>query len=166
MPIYTNVFTNIRTRGYNKVEKSREYIIPYLRILVFFDINLLEIAKHQWSFPIPSLHLLEIQVLWATDQFVLFITNLMHTFQLKFNWISSVQLLSLVRLFETPWIAALQVSMSITNSQSLPKPMSIESVMPSSHLILCPPLLLLPPIPPRIRIFSNESTLHMRWPKY
>ena len=61
---------------------------------------------------------------------------------------------------------ALQASLSITNSRSSPKPMSIESVMPSSHLILCRPLLLLPPIPPSIRVFSNESTLHMRWPKY
>ena len=80
--------------------------------------------------------------------------------------ISSVQLLSRVRLFLTPWIAACQASLSITNSQSWPKLMSIESVMPSSHLILCQPLLLLPPIPPRIRIFSNESSRHMRWPKY
>ena len=80
--------------------------------------------------------------------------------------ISSVQLLTRVRLFLTPWIAACQASLSITNSQSWPKLMSIESVMPSSHLILCQPLLLLPPIPPRIRIFSNESYLHMRWPKY
>ena len=79
---------------------------------------------------------------------------------------SSVQLLSHVRLSATPWIAAHQASLSITNSQSLPKPMSIESVMPSNHLILCRPLLLLPPIPPSIRVFSNESTLFMRWPKY
>ena len=78
----------------------------------------------------------------------------------------SVQLLSRVRLFVTPWIAAHQASLSITNSQSSPKPTTIESVMPSSHLILCRPLLLLPPIPPSIRVFSNESTLHMRWPKY
>ena len=79
---------------------------------------------------------------------------------------SSVQLLSHVRLFATPWTAACQASLSITNSQSLLKLMSIESVMPSSHLILCLPLLLLPPIPPSIRVFSNESTLCMRWPKY
>ena len=78
----------------------------------------------------------------------------------------SLQSLSCVRLFGTPWIAAHQASLFITNSQSLPKPMSIELVMPSSHLILCRPLLLLPPILPSIRIFSNESTLHMRWPKY
>ena len=78
----------------------------------------------------------------------------------------SDQLLSRVRLFATPWIAALQASLSITNSRSSPRLMSIESVMPSSHLILCRPLLLLPPIPPSIRVFSNESTLLMRWPKY
>ena len=78
----------------------------------------------------------------------------------------SLQSLSCVRLFGTPWIAEHQASLFITNSQSLPKPMSIELVMPSSHLILCRPLLLLPPIPPSIRISSNESTLCMRWPKY
>ena len=79
---------------------------------------------------------------------------------------SSFQLLSHVRLFGTPWIAARQASLSITNSRSSPKLTSIESVMPSSHLILCCPLLLLPPIPPSIRVFSNESSLRMRWPKY
>ena len=79
---------------------------------------------------------------------------------------SSVQSLSRVRLFATPWIAARQASRSITNSRSSPRLMSIESVMPSSHLLLCRPLLLLPPIPPSIRVFSNESTLCMRWPKY
>ena len=78
----------------------------------------------------------------------------------------SVQSLSRVRLFSTPWIAARQASLSITNSRSSPKLMSIESVMPSSHHILCHPLLLLPPNPPSIRVFSNESTLCMRWPKY
>ena len=78
----------------------------------------------------------------------------------------SVQSLSCVRLFATPWIAAHQASLSITNTQSLLKLMSIESVMPSSHLILCRPLLLLPPILPSIRVFSNESTLRIRWPKY
>ena len=79
---------------------------------------------------------------------------------------SSVQSLSLVRLFATPLIAALQASLSITNSRSSLKLMSIKSVMPSSHLILWRPLLLLPPIPPSIRVFSNESTLRTRWPKY
>ena len=79
---------------------------------------------------------------------------------------SSVQLLSSVWLFATPWIAACQASLSITISQSSLKLMSIEWVMPSSHLILCHPLLLLSPIPPSIRVFSNESTLRMRWTKY
>ena len=79
---------------------------------------------------------------------------------------SSVQSLSGVQLLVTPWITARQASLSITNSQSLLKLMSIESVMPSTHLILCHPLLLLHPIPPSIRIFSNESTLRMRWQKY
>ena len=79
---------------------------------------------------------------------------------------SSVQLLSHVQLFETPWTAACQASLSITNSQSLLKFMSIESVMPSNHFILCCPLLLLPSIFPSIRVFSNESILHIKWPKY
>ena len=82
------------------------------------------------------------------------------------NQFSSVHLLSCVQLFATPWIAARQASLSITYSWRSLKLMSNESVMPSSHLILCRPLLLLPPIPPSIRIFSNESTLCMRWPKY
>ena len=79
---------------------------------------------------------------------------------------SSVQSLSRVRLFVTPWIVACQASLSITNSRSSPRLASIKSVMPSSHLILGHPLLLLPPIPPSIRVFSSESTLCMRWPKY
>ena len=79
---------------------------------------------------------------------------------------SLVQSLSHVRLFATPWIAARQTSLSTTNSRSSLRLMSIESVMPSSHLILCHPLLLLPPIPSSIRVFPNESTLLMRWPKY
>jgi len=79
---------------------------------------------------------------------------------------SSVQLLSRVWLFATPWTAACQASLSITNSWSLPKLMSIESVMPSSHLILCRPLLLLPSIFPSIKVFSSESGLHIRWPEY
>ena len=86
--------------------------------------------------------------------------------RINIQMISSVQLLSRVRLFATPWITARQASLSITNSQSSLRLTSIESVMPSSYLILCCPLLLLPPIPPSIRVFSNESTLRMRWPKY
>ena len=79
---------------------------------------------------------------------------------------SSVQSLSHIRLFATPWIAARQASLSITNSRSSLRLTSVESVMPSSHLILCRPLLLLPPIPPSIKIFSSDSTLHMKWPEY
>ena len=79
---------------------------------------------------------------------------------------SSAQLLSHVRLFVTPWISAHQASLSITISQNSFRLTFFESVMPSSHLILCRPLLLPPPIPPSIRVFSNESTLRMRWPKY
>ena len=84
---------------------------------------------------------------------------------IKFR-VSSIQSLSRFQLFATPWTAAHQASLSVTNSRSSPKLMCIESVMPSSHLILCCLLALLPPIPPSIRVFSNESTLHMRWPKY
>ena len=80
--------------------------------------------------------------------------------------ISSVQSLSRVWLFATPWIATCQASLSITNSRSPPKLMCIELVMPTSQLILCNPLLRLPLIPPSFRVFSNESTLRMRWPKY
>ena len=88
------------------------------------------------------------------------------SFNLTINSFSSVQLLSHVWLFATPWTTACQVSVSITNSWSLPKLTSIESVMPSNHLILCCPLLLLPSIFPSIRVFSNESALHIRWSKY
>ena len=87
----------------------------------------------------------------------------MHTLNLHND---SVQSLSRVQLFSTPWTAARDASLSITNSRSPPKPMSIESVMPSNHLILCHPLLLLPSIFPSIRVVSNESALHIRWPKY
>ena len=97
----------------------------------------------------------------ATCQVSLFFT----IFQ-SLHQFSSVQLLSRVRLFATPWTAARQASLSITNSQSPPKPISIESVTPSNNLILCRPLLLLPSIFPSVRVFSNESTLHIRWPKY
>ena len=87
--------------------------------------------------------------------------------QLTMLWsVSSVQPLRCVWLFATPWIAARQASLSITNSRSLLKLTSIELVMSSSHLILCRPLLLLPPILPSIRVFSNESALRIRWPKY
>ena len=94
----------------------------------------------------------------------------LYLFHLVWNYASvqfgSVQSLSRVWLFATPWITARQASLSITNSLSSLKLLSIESEMPSSHLILCGPLLLLPPVPPSIRVFSDESTLRMRWPRY
>ena len=92
--------------------------------------------------------------------------------QIHLRWLtisvqfSSIQSLSRVQLFETPWTAACQASLSITSSQSLHKLLSIESVMPSNHLVLCHPLPLLPSIFPSIKVFSNESVLHIRWPKY
>ena len=92
------------------------------------------------------------------------ISYILKNFLIRRCSVQSIQLLSRVWLFVTPWIAARQASLSITNYRSLLKLMSIESVMPSRHLILCRPLLLLPSIPPSIRVFSNESTLHMRWP--
>ena len=114
----------------------KHFIFKFLFLLVFYYFNLVSIYYC----------------------YILFLTALM-----KYQ---SVQSLSRVQLFVTPWIAAPQASLSITISQSSLKLTSIASVMPSNHLILCRPLLLLPPIPPSIRVFSNESTLHMRWPKY
>ena len=92
------------------------------------------------------------------------VTSCLNT--LWFQWVSSVQSLSCVQLFAIPWTAAHQASLSITNSRSLLKLKAIESVMPSSHLILCHPLLRPPSIFPSIRVFSNESVLRVRWPKY
>ena len=96
----------------------------------------------------------------------LFVFPILFLFFFLMLQFSSVQSLSRVRLFATPWIAARQASLSITHTRSSLRLMSIEAVMPSSHLILCRPLLLLPPIPPSIRVFSNESALCIRWPKY
>ena len=93
----------------------------------------------------------------------LFPTDIVFQYSVQF---SSVQSLSRVRIYVTPWIAAQQASMSITNSRSLLKLMSIKAVMPSNHLILCHPLLLLPSIIPNIGVFSSESVIHIRWPKY
>ena len=95
-----------------------------------------------------------------------FMYNFLRSWQTVSVRFSSVQSLSCVWLFATPWPTARQASLSITNSRSLPKLMSIESVMPSNYLILCRPLLLLSSIFPSIRVFSNESALHIRWPKY
>ena len=99
---------------------------------------------------------------WRLEEKETFTLCRWHTIQ----QFSSVQLNSHIQLFVTPWITTRQASLSITNSWSSLRLSSIKSVMPSSHLILCCPLLLLPPIPPSIKVFSNESTLRMRWPKY
>ena len=101
------------------------------------------------------------QVSWIAGRFFFF--TIWATTEALYS-ISSVQLLSCVQLFANPWTAASQASLSITNTRSPPKPMSIESVMPSNYLILCCPILLLPSIFPSIRVFSDESALHIRWP--
>ena len=103
---------------------------------------------------------------WATEHTQLLAPLLLQPIYLSFVTYSSIHSLSLVPLFATPWTAAHQASLSITNSQSLLKLMSIKSVMPSNHIILCHLLLLLPSIFPSSRVFSNESVLHIRWPKY
>ena len=123
----------------------------------------------------PSSHLILCRPLLLLPSFFLRIRVFSNESALYIRWpkywsftfsVSSVQWLSSVRLFATPWTAACQPSLSITNSRSPPKLMSIESVMPSSHLILHRPLLLLPSIFLSIRVFSNESALRIRWPKY
>ena len=115
--------------------------IPYSKVSLNGYINVRNLILEQRILP-GIKHVLS----WSSDQ------------------IRSDQSLSPVRLFATPWITARQASLSITNSRSSLRLTSIESVMPSSHVILCRPLLLLTPIPPSIRVFSNESTLRMRWP--
>ena len=114
-----------------------------------------------------SLHLIPASPYWLPTNFTSCTFSFSDNIE-PFNWfcLSSVQLLSCVQLFETPWTGARQASMSITNSVSLLKLMSIASVMPSNHLILRHPLFLLPSIFPSIRVFFNESVLRIRWPKY
>ena len=114
----------------------------------------LQRVTHDWAHTHTSLF----------ECFLMFLI-LLFCYNTMFSAISSVQSLSHVRLFAT-WTTACQASLSITNSWSPPKPMSMKSVMPSNHLILCRPLLLPPSIFPSIRVFSNESTLRIRWPKY
>ena len=125
-----------------------------------FNIFYLIIDTHDFKrFSCAKLRKININVIMLINYLLSFISFLYINSNFQF---SSFQSLSRVWLFATPWTAARQASLSITNSWSLPKLMSIESVMPSSHFILCCPLHLLPPIPPSIRVFSNESTLHMR----
>ena len=132
--------------------------------------SILSAKSIKWKYIMKETH----QMLWWGFHRIKGIRRIVKTI-IMFKWrvlcllslmFRSDQSLSHVRLYATPWIAACQASLSITNSRSSLRLTSIESVMPSSHLILCRPLLPLPPIPPSIRVFSNESTLHMRWPKY
>ena len=143
---------------YNSMYVLYLLIIPLYHIFhrcsnVDYFISSGELVRTEWIFLPPA------DSLFPRDQ-------VRHQVYSILDQFSSVQSLSCVRLFATPWMAAHQASLSITNSQSLLKLMPIESVMPSRHLIYCRPLLLLPPIPPSIRVFSKESTLRMRWTKY
>ena len=130
---------------------------------------MMRVGYHQYGnkgLSLRSFKLLILFQLWftvkvSTNVHYAIVTQVLCIFSL-----SSVQSLIRVWLFVTPWTAACQASLSMTNSWSPPKPMSIESVMPSSHLILCRPLLLLPSIFPSIRVFSNQSVLYIRWSKY
>ena len=127
------------------------YRIPkYLTVFDFSSHEPVGVGHHSPLYPFIDTITVFYQVPWNHTDYFLF----------------PVQSLSHVRLFATPWTTACQASLSITNSLSPPKPMSIELVMPSNHLILCHPLLLLPSIFPSIRVFSNESALHIWWPKY
>ena len=165
MEIY--VFTVLQTG-------SLEIRVPTGQVLVRslpgLQIAAFSLCSHGWETPLLFLPVIRPAVLWDKGSILLTSLNLNHHIKSPFFRIviwgfSSVKLLSCVWLFATPWTTACQAFLSITNSQSLPKLMSIESVMPSNHLIFCC-LLLLPSIFPSIRVFSNESALHIRWPKY
>ena len=135
--------------------------------MVFFLVWLISLyIKPSWSIHVPKMTKFH-SFYGGIIVHCIHITHFLYPFIHWWTQFSrSVQPLSRVRLFATPGITARQASLSITNSRSSPRLLSIESVMPSSHLIFCRPLLLLPPSPPSIRVFSNESTLRMRWPKY
>ena len=146
--------------------KSAAAAVPNL-ILIEVDANKCKFVADLTVGQLPNYQYLHLGFLICKRRMVTILEWLLGLNEIiKAIQFSSVQSLSCVRLFATPWIAARQASMSIINYRSLLKLMSIESVMPSGHLVLCRPLLLLPPIPPSIRDFSNESTLRMRWPKY
>ena len=143
-------------------------LLNFTEIYMQIKYNLIPLWDHIWSlhfFSQAHLSLTCLSQLQVSANSLIILCKLTTIPSLNI-FLSSVQLLSCVSLFATLWIEAYQASLSITNSWSLLRLASIESVMPSSHLILCRPLLLLPPIPPSIRDFSNESTLRMRWPKY
>ena len=146
----------------------------YSFLLAFFFFNYIWFKIIPWLVKVKNLYIILYSLFyivyfhtWHQSNYIIYQQHLWGILQmLIFFQFSLVQSLSRVWLFATPWITKGQASLSITNSQSSLRLKSIESVMPSSHLILCCPLLLLPQIPPSIRVFSNESTLHMRWSKY
>ena len=128
---------------------------------------LLSQSVYDWLVLTPFLIVTDWMLVWSQNLYVDTLTTSLIVFGSgTFSSVQFSSVLSCVWLFATPWTATRQASLSITNSRSSLRLTSIESVMPSGHLILCRPLLLLPSIPPSIRVFSNESTLHMRWPKY
>ena len=135
-------------------------LVPKAQNASFFSPSWMPLKVHLWWVATVTNGLILVEPGWQATSFVYWNGS-----SLSRERLVSVQLLSCVRLFVTPWTAACQVSLSITNSRSSLKLTSIKSVMSSSHLILCHPLLLLPSVPPSIRVFSNESAL-MRWPKY
>ena len=157
-----------------KIEKHlRSTLIAIFKYSVQFSCSVmsdslqphgLQHARPSCPSPTPKVYL-DLNVLWFQQNAWIETKGFSWTYELLNCNISSVQSLSRVQLFATPWTTAHQASLSITNSQSLLKLMSIESVMPYNHLILCRPLLLLPSIFPSIRVFSNESALCIRWPK-
>ena len=155
-----------RIRGVPNIKNGElQGLLAFIRSLIFWSYGIITLLMRLWGWWVMNIA----EVLKNKAKRILLIS--LHRVELyimkKHNLIfSSVQSLSCVWLFVTPWIAARQASLSITNSWSSLRLTSIESVMPSSHLLLCHPLLLLPLIPPSIRVFSNESTLCMRWPKY
>ena len=133
------------------------------------ELNMNWFYWHEYQFywhEYESLNWTEHELILLTWILILFTWIWMNSAELNWTWISSVQSLICVWLFATPWTAALHVSLAITNSWSLPKFMSIESVIPSKHLILCCPLLFLPSTFPNISVFSKKSAFHIRWPKY
>ena len=160
----------VKSHAYGYLDKPNAFHSKW-----FFSEDIFSCYKKVMSFPyslFPTFSHMYSLTIASWNKLILYWSSLPYTFCVKINACeksvvtSSVQSLSRVRLFVTPWTTAHKASLSITNSRSPPEPMSIVSVMPSNHLILCRPLILLPLIFPNIRAFSNESALHIRWPKY
>ena len=154
---------------YAASEMNQTDFSQFLHLLFFYqaynletNISIIIAEKRDFFFLLFREGFFSFQGTFLTQYFI----ELSIYFKLVLKLFSSVQLFSHVQFFVSPWTTACQASLSITNSRSLLKLMSIESVMPANRLILCRPLLLLPSVFPSIRVFSNESVLHIRWPKY